>query len=90
MVSLFMGWKPGFGPVVKVLRYDQDDPLTLANDAYDRYFFNSETQDLSYIFDKFHFSNGFNPTIYPATAPNTSNYVLDLSLIHISEPTRPY
>ncbi|WP_421522337.1 hypothetical protein [Ochrobactrum quorumnocens] len=77
MVSLFMGWKPGFGPVVKVLRYDQDDPLTLANDAYDRYFFNSETQDLSYIFDKFHFSNGFNPSIYPATAPNTSNYVLD-------------
>lgn len=77
MVSLFMGWKPGFGPVVKVLRYDEDDPLTLANTAYDRYFFNSETQDLSYIYDKFYFSNGFNPSVYPATAPNTSNYVLE-------------
>lgn len=79
MVSLFMGWKPGFGPVVKVLRYDGDDPLTLANTAYDRYFFNSESQDLSYIFDKFYFSNGFNVGIYPpgAYAPQGAAYVIE-------------
>lgn len=49
MTQLFIGVKPGVGPVVKILKYDDDDPLTLANGAYDRYFFNSETQQLSYV-----------------------------------------
>ncbi len=50
MNQFFMGVKPGVGPVLKVLRYDDDDALTLANDAYDRYYFNSENQNLSYTF----------------------------------------
>lgn len=48
MTQLFMGYKPGVGPVVKVLKYDGDDALTLANDAYGRYYFNSELQAISY------------------------------------------
>lgn len=50
MTQLFMGYKPGVGPVLKILKYDTDNPLTLANDAYDRYYFNSENEKLSYIF----------------------------------------
>lgn len=50
MTQFFMGVKPGVGPVLKILKYDTDDPLTLANNRYDRYFFNSENEKLSYIF----------------------------------------
>lgn len=50
MTQFFMGYKPGVGPVLKILKYDTDDPLTLANTAYDRYFFNSENQKLGYIY----------------------------------------
>lgn len=50
MTQLFIGYKPNVGPVLKCLKYDGDNPLTLANDAYDRYYFNSENQDLSYVF----------------------------------------
>lgn len=49
MTQLFIGVKPSVGPVVKVLKYDTDNPLTLANTAYDRYYFNSEVQNLSYV-----------------------------------------
>lgn len=49
MTQLFIGDKAGVGPVVKVLKNNSDDPLTLANDAYDRYYYNSETQQLSYV-----------------------------------------
>lgn len=50
MTQLFMGYKPGVGQVLKCLRYDGDDPLTLSNDAHERYLFNSENQNLSYGF----------------------------------------
>ncbi|MCI0999213.1 hypothetical protein HWD97_03865, partial [Ochrobactrum sp. C6C9] len=50
MTQTFIGYKPGVGPVLKCLKYDTDDPLTLANTAFDRFFFNSETQNLSYVF----------------------------------------
>lgn len=52
MTQLFIGVKPNVGPVVKVLRYDSDDALTLANDAYDRYYFNSENQKLAMVRDQ--------------------------------------
>lgn len=78
MAQFFMGWKPGVGPVIKDLVYDTDDPLTLANDAYDRYYFNSETQNLSYLWGKFYFSNGFNPAVYvPSTGVNGNLYVIE-------------
>lgn len=51
MTQLFIGVKPNVGPVVKVLKYDTDDPLTLPNEAYGRYYFNSETQKLAYLRD---------------------------------------
>lgn len=50
MTQLFIGHKSGAGPAVKTLLSDEDDPLTVANDAYDRYLFNSENQKLSYVF----------------------------------------
>nr|WP_313372488.1 hypothetical protein [Brucella intermedia] len=68
-----MGHKPGVGAVLKILKYDTDSALTLANDAYNRYFFNSETQNLSYIWDKFYFSNGFNPAAYPPSDGTNGN-----------------
>lgn len=49
MTQLFVGRKPGVGPVVKVLKHDSDNPLTLPNDAYGRYLFNSENQKLTHI-----------------------------------------
>lgn len=76
MVQLVIGYKPGFGPVVAVLRNDDDDFTQVPVTDYSKFFLSTEGQDLSYIFDKNYFSNGFNPSIYPATAPNTSNYVL--------------
>ena len=48
MTQLFKGYKPGAGPVLKVLKYNGDDARTLPNDAFDRYLFNSENQNLSY------------------------------------------
>jgi len=78
MSLFFMGYKPGAGGVLKVLKYDTDDPLTLSNDAYNRYYFNSETQNLSYIWDKFYFSNGFNPSVYPSSDSTNGNlYVIE-------------
>ncbi|MGH6773128.1 hypothetical protein [Brucella tritici] len=78
MAQFFMGFKPGVGPVIKDLVYDTDDPLTLSNDAYDRYYFNSETQNLSYLWDKFYFSNGFNPSVYPSSDSTNGNlYVIE-------------
>ncbi|KAB2692540.1 hypothetical protein, partial [Brucella intermedia] len=78
MGLFFMGWKPGVGSVLKILKYETDDPLTLANSAYNRFYFNSETQNLSYIWDKFYFSTGFNPGVYPgSTGVNGNLYVIE-------------
>lgn len=51
MAQLFIGVKPGVGPVVKVMRYNADDPLLIANDQFNRFFYNSETDKISYIYD---------------------------------------
>lgn len=59
MTQLYLGHKPGVGPVVKVLKYNSDDPLTLANTAYDRYYFNSETQKLTYVRDVWNLAINF-------------------------------
>lgn len=75
MTQLFMGVKPGVGPVVKVLKYNGDDALTLANNAYDRYFFNSENQQLSYVFGNF--SLAFSYSSFPSTGVyNFGNYTI--------------
>ncbi|RRD23972.1 hypothetical protein ECB98_15065 [Brucellaceae bacterium VT-16-1752] len=50
MTQIFIGFKPGVGPVLKCLKYDTDDALTVANTAFDRYFYNSENSNLSYVF----------------------------------------
>lgn len=59
MVQVFIGYKPNVGPVLKCLKYDGDNALTLANTAYDRYIYNSENSALSYAFTTtpFHLNN---------------------------------
>lgn len=42
MTQIFIGKKPGGSSAIKILKNNGDDPLTIANDAYDRLFFNSE------------------------------------------------
>ncbi len=51
MTQLFMGFKPGVGPVVKVMKNNDDDPLTTPNTAFAKYLFNSESQHLGYVYD---------------------------------------
>lgn len=66
MTQLFIGHKPGVGPVVKILKHDGDDPLTLANDAYSRYFFNSENQRLTQIVSSFSYQSWM-ASLFPTT-----------------------
>lgn len=63
MTQLFIGHKTGVGPVVKILKYDSDDALTLANDAYDRYFFNSENQNLTQFVSSFAYHTWMAPLL---------------------------
>lgn len=65
MVNMFMGHKPGVGAVLKVMKYDADDPLTLANTAYNRFYFNSEASNLSYVFSHFQTAGQLNKSSYP-------------------------
>ncbi len=79
MTQTFIGYKPGVGPVLKCLKHDGDDPLTLANNAYDRYIFNSENQDLSYVYTQNPFEISWNSSnalpasfdFYPTSAGPT-------------------
>lgn len=66
MVYFAAGWKPGFGPVVKVMKYDSDDYLVTPSTSMDRFFFDSETQSLTYLFDKYYFPTGFDSNVYGA------------------------
>lgn len=76
MSHLAIGHKPGFGPVVAVVRDDSAEWTTIPVTDYSKFFISTEGQDLSYIFDKNYFSNGFNPGIYPSSGATTSNYIL--------------
>ena len=51
MSRLFIGHKPGVGGVVKVMRYNSDDPLTTPNEHYGKFLFNSENTKLAYVKD---------------------------------------
>nr|WP_278374905.1 hypothetical protein [Brucella anthropi] len=51
MVYVAYGKKPAGDPFFKVMKYDTDDHLAVANTAYDRFYFNSENQMVSYIFE---------------------------------------
>lgn len=77
MTRLFVGHKPGVGPVLKVMRNDGDDPLTVPKTDYAKYKFDSETTQLGYVDDIFNrpFVGGypFSPwTCFPAGS-NTDN-----------------
>lgn len=65
MVNWIAGWKPGVGPVMKVMKYDDDEPMEVANDAYSRFYFNSEASNLSYVFSHFQTSGQLNKANYP-------------------------
>lgn len=48
MTRTFIGWKPGVGPVLKVMVNDAHDPLTHPNTDYGAFRFNSETAAIGY------------------------------------------
>lgn len=48
MTRTFIGWKPGVGPVLKILNNDNHDPLTHPNTDYGAFRFNSETAAIGY------------------------------------------
>lgn len=79
MTQLVIGYKPGFGPVVAVLRNDNDDFTQVPVTDYSKFFLSTEGQDLSYMFDKYHFTNGFNASIYDPGSSSTqgNTYSLD-------------
>lgn len=79
MSHLAIGHKPGFGPVVAVVRDDSAEWTTIPVTDYSKFFISTEGQDLSYMFGKYFFSNGFTETIYPATGDvyQGAAYVLD-------------
>lgn len=66
MGYLAYGVKPGVGPVLKVMKYSGDDYLTVPNNAYSRFYFNSENQNLSYMNQEYFFGVGFNKSSYPS------------------------
>jgi len=75
MARLFVGHKPGVGGVVKVMRYNSDDPLTTPNNHYGKFLFNSENTKLAYVKDITSYK--FNPSITSNGIyyyPSGSNY----------------
>jgi len=65
MVNWIAGWKAGVGPVMKVMKFDSDDPMAVANTAYSRFYFNSEASNLSYVFSHFQTAAALNKSNYP-------------------------
>lgn len=51
MVYVAYGKRPGGDPFFKIMKYNTDDHLAVANTAYDRFYFNSENQMVSYIYE---------------------------------------
>ena len=66
MSHLAIGHKPGFGPVVAIVRDDSAEWTQIPVTDYSKFFLTTEGQNLSYMFGKFFFSNGFTETIYPS------------------------
>jgi len=79
MARLFVGHKPGVGGVVKVMRYDTDEPLTTPNENYGKFLFNSETSKLAYA----NFINSYKWD--GAVPPNTTAYVPSGSNINTAQ-----
>ncbi|MFC7067557.1 hypothetical protein [Brucella rhizosphaerae] len=65
MVTWQAGWKPGVGPVMKVMKYDSDDPFAIPNSAFSRFYFNSEADNLSYVYSHFQTERRLNKADYP-------------------------
>ncbi len=64
MVSWMVSHKPGVGAVMKVTKYDADWPLDIPNTDFRKFYFNSETSNLSYPWTHFQFGP-INKTVYP-------------------------
>lgn len=76
MVNWYAGWKPGVGPVMKIMKFDGDDPLGVANNAFSRFYFNSEASNLSYVFGHFQLPQTLNKSNYPGSYDPGSFYGL--------------
>jgi len=66
MSHLAIGHKPGFGPVVAVVRDDSAEWTTIPATDYSKFYLTTEGQNLSYMFGKNFFWQGFNETNYPS------------------------
>lgn len=79
MSHLAIGHKPGFGPVIAVVRDDSAEWTTIPVTDYSKFYLSTEGQDLSYMFDRYFFANGFNEGDYPVGSSSVQGnaYSLD-------------
>ncbi|MDR6430999.1 hypothetical protein [Brucella pseudogrignonensis] len=77
MVYLVYGWVGGKGPIMKVMKNNSDDFLTVPNNQYEKFFFNSENDKLSYIWDDWFFTNVTFANYPPSTSGNKNTYILE-------------
>jgi hypothetical protein len=75
MTQWFMGIKPGVGPVVKVMKDDNDDPLTTPSTDWQKYIFDSErAHKLGYVYDIREISYSLTKWPRPAADNSTAIY----------------
>lgn len=67
-----IGVKPGYGPVIKVMRDPDDDPWTTPNTDWDKFIINSEVQEIAYGHTGI--SHTFVPADYNWTTSLEENY----------------
>lgn len=49
MTQVFIGHRPGYGPALRILKSDADDPIATPASAYEKFIFDSETRKLGYL-----------------------------------------
>lgn len=75
MTRWFMGWKPGVGPVVKVMKNDGDNPLTTPSTNWQKFIFDSErAHKLGYVYDIRNISYSLATWPKPAADNSTAIY----------------
>jgi cell division protein FtsI/penicillin-binding protein 2 len=49
MTQIFIGHRAGYGPALRILKDDNDDPITTPAADYEKFIFDSETNKLAYL-----------------------------------------
>lgn len=71
MTNLVAGFKPGVGPVLKIMRNDTDDPFTTPNGNHGKFLFNSEVQKVGYIDSILEWE--YDPVAFPPSSDTGGN-----------------